>query len=63
MNTPRTSHFPHKQNPDGSWDSICSECFRTIAKDKQESELAAIEKNHTCNGLDLNEIFYPGAKR
>lgn len=40
--------FPHRKNSDGTWDSICSECFRTVAIADDESELAEAEAQHIC---------------
>jgi hypothetical protein len=41
--------FSHRHNPDGSVDSICRECFVTVAKAQDESELYRAERFHTCN--------------
>jgi hypothetical protein len=40
--------FPHRKNADGSWDSICSKCFRTVATAKVERNLGDAEANHVC---------------
>ena len=40
--------FPHRKNADGSWDSICSKCFRTVATAKRESSLRDAEASHVC---------------
>jgi hypothetical protein len=40
--------FPHRKNPDGTWDSICSDCFRTIARVKDPSDLELFERDHDC---------------
>src|ERR1700728_1552209 len=54
--------FPHRQNADGSFDSICSECFRTVATASTEAQLQAVERVHhyRCKGFKLepfNERF------
>jgi hypothetical protein len=46
-------HFPHRQNDDGSFDSICSTCFATVASAEKECELAANESMHTCDPVRL----------
>lgn len=45
--------FPHRDNCDGTFDSICPVCFRTVAKKKSESDLQAVEREHVCNEEDL----------
>ena len=40
--------FPHRQNPDGSFDSICPKCFRTVATRQNEADLAQAERDHVC---------------
>ena len=40
--------FPHRRNRDGSFDSICMTCFRTVATKYKETELNDAEKDHTC---------------
>jgi hypothetical protein len=42
--------FPHRLNGDGSYDSICTTCFRTVATAHSEEELAAEERMHECAG-------------
>jgi hypothetical protein len=60
MATPRFPYFPHRFNQDGMWESICSECFLTVAKAKIEKELEAHEKDHVCKGLDLKAVYARG---
>lgn len=47
--------FPHRRNPDGSFDSICPKCFRTVATRRHETELAQAERDHVCDddGIDF----------
>jgi len=40
--------FSHRHNSDGTVDSICRECFATVAKAQNESELHLQEHWHTC---------------
>jgi hypothetical protein len=44
------SAFPHRQNPDGTFDSICTQCFKTIATTMTEAELTTAERTHNCEG-------------
>lgn len=43
--------FPHRHNRDGSFDSICPQCFQTVAKSSTEADLEAAERVHDCDGL------------
>src|ERR1700730_1329401 len=40
--------FPHRQNTDGSFDSICLKCLLTVANARNEADLARCEKYHVC---------------
>jgi hypothetical protein len=48
--------FPHRQNADGSHDSICKVCFATVATVQNEWELASHESAHVCLPLDLYRL-------
>jgi hypothetical protein len=50
MNVP-TIDFPHRQNLDGEYESICKTCFATVAKAQNETELVAYERAHICDPL------------
>jgi hypothetical protein len=50
------SGFSHRLNNDGSFDSICLRCFRTIASNNHEIALAAVEARHECELADLIRI-------
>ena len=41
--------FSRRFNLNGTVDSICRECFVTVATTQQESELPAKEQLHSCN--------------
>jgi hypothetical protein len=41
--------FAHRRNNDGTVDSICPSCFRTVAQSARESDLQAEENSHVCN--------------
>ena len=48
--------FPHRHNADGSYDSICTACLRTVATAWQEAELSFRESTHVCNTAGLRLI-------
>jgi hypothetical protein len=41
--------FRHRQNPDGSWDSICMRCYLTAAHTFGEKLLSSVESGHCCD--------------
>ena len=41
--------FPHRTNSDGTIDSICDQCFVTVATSNCESDLAHFEAAHSCD--------------
>ena len=43
--------FAHRHNLDGSWDSICTKCFLTVASECGEDGLPMHERHHDCNSL------------
>jgi hypothetical protein len=47
------SGFAHRPNNDGSVDSICLRCFRTIASDKNGRSLDMMQLQHECDPADL----------
>ena len=49
VGTPSNSRFAHRLNPDGTVDSICLECFVTVAKSPWEAGLENAERIHTCD--------------
>jgi hypothetical protein len=48
--------FPHRKNQDGSWDTICTVCFCTVATRPHESALAQEEAAHICPHLARPEV-------
>jgi hypothetical protein len=54
-------HFPHRRNWDGSYDSICIACHLTVAKTRDEADLASHEHNHACDPARVHEIGQYGA--
>ena len=55
MSSKRLAMFPHRQNDDGTFDSICPDCFSTVARGLHtERQLVAFEEEHVClNGLSV----------
>ena len=50
-----SAFFAHRRNEDGTYDSICRECFAAIARGKTELELEISERNHVCDSSFLAE--------
>ena len=50
--------FPHRRNPDGTLDSICTQCFQTVATEATEDELKAAEGVHRCEQPRFGEIMH-----
>ncbi len=48
-----TIQFVHRLNDDGTIDSICRECFVTVATAVSESALEREERKHICDPLLL----------
>ena len=48
--------FPHRLNPNGSYDSICKDCHLTVASSRDEDGLAVHERNHACNPIRLYQL-------
>lgn len=40
--------FPHRINSDGTIDSICDQCFVTVATSTEEPDLQQFEAAHIC---------------
>jgi hypothetical protein len=49
MNTSLALSFRHRENQDGSWDSICMRCYLTAAHSYSEQPLVAVESGHHCD--------------
>ncbi len=48
MNHLSGQSYVHRPNKDGSYDSICTRCFATVASARNEAELTMLESTHTC---------------
>lgn len=44
--------FVHRQNEDGTFDSICIGCFQTVALGMNEPDLEQLEGEHVCVAED-----------
>jgi hypothetical protein len=55
-----TCPFPHRHNRDGSYDSICLKCYATVASFRDEAELAAPERDHSCEPVRLSHFTRGG---
>jgi hypothetical protein len=56
--------FPRRRKSDGSVDSICPNCYLTIATAQNEDELVALEQGHVCASLavEVMEIIELGVR-
>jgi hypothetical protein len=48
--------YVHRLNADGTIDSICRDCFITIASSRWEAELERTESAHRCDSLRLEHL-------
>lgn len=53
MNQTYTIKFIHRINEDGSIDSICRDCFVTIATARSRADLEFEERRHACEPMLL----------
>jgi len=51
--------FTHRHNFGGTVDSICHQCFRTIATAEHEADLERVEQDHVCNLKDVRRDAGP----
>jgi hypothetical protein len=50
MTNPVLLHsFRHRENLDGTWDSICMRCYGTAAHSHERASLGSVELQHHCN--------------
>ena len=56
MHPHQRSTFPHRLNPNGSYDSICNHCHLTVGSSPDEDGLAEQERNHACNPIRLYQL-------
>jgi hypothetical protein len=48
--------FPHRRNPDGTYDSICTLCLATVATAQWEEQLYPRELAHVCDPTRRYEV-------
>ncbi len=58
-----TLRFRLRRNKDGSCDSICLSCFRTVATVAMEADLAPFEQSHICGTESQPSAHYLQAGR
>jgi hypothetical protein len=46
--------FPHRSNRDGSFNSICLNCFVTVGDHRTEEELVKMDAQHICKSTPLS---------
>jgi hypothetical protein len=51
-----TEKYSHRPNEDGTYDSICHACLRTVARGMSEARLVEAEKLHNCPGLRQDSL-------
>lgn len=44
----KAPYFIHRSNQDGTYEAICSQCFRTVAMQSEQAELGRFEDSHHC---------------
>jgi hypothetical protein len=44
--------FSHYYIPEGTWQSICPECYKTVTESREEADPKRAEDTHVC--LSLN---------
>jgi hypothetical protein len=54
---PIRTYFARSRNPDFTIDSICMDCYRTVATTRSEAELTAAEEGHVCNRADMERSY------
>ena len=47
--------YPHRRNRDGSFDSICLNCFATVATAYTEPELLEYDRRHVCKAATVSQ--------
>jgi hypothetical protein len=52
-----TKNYSHRPNEDGTYDSICHICARTVARGMREAKLEEAETLHKCPGFSPRLAF------
>lgn len=56
MTSKSSNEFFHRENRDGTFDSVCGECFATVASEKNEHDLKRAEEDHACDPWRLETL-------
>jgi hypothetical protein len=60
---PAAASFQHRSNADGTYDSICLDCFRTVVSTLFPAMLLFTESTHSCSPMDLRPwMIEPGRR-
>jgi hypothetical protein len=57
MGSPSDFRFLRRAYKDGKFESICKECFHTIAKGKCEADLYLLEIAHICDPWTRSRLW------
>jgi hypothetical protein len=49
----KKTDYAHRRNADGTSDSICLHCFRTVASCNRSTDLPEMESQHRCRAEDV----------
>ena len=49
-------NFHHRHNETGATDSICLRCYMTVGSDRDERQLLLLERVHSCDPIQLNQM-------
>ena len=49
----KKTHYARRRNADGTSDSICLRCFRTVASGNSSVDLPKMESQHRCRAEDI----------
>ena len=51
--------FAHRENPDGTYDSICRRCYSTVASEHDQDDLLSQEAEHICDEDTVERLEHP----
>lgn len=57
------AEFQYRNNPDGTWDSICLRCFLTVGTAEKAEDLTDVEAAHNCYTKKPPKPDRPAQKR
>jgi hypothetical protein len=56
-----TTRFIHRENPDGTYDSICLRCFITVDTEHDQDDLLSQEAEHICDEDTIERMEHSDA--